>query len=330
MTVRVGVIGAGVMGADHVRLLHGFVSSAEVVAVADVDGARARAVASGVPGALVSPDAWALIADSRVDAVVVASHDSTHAELTVAAVRAGKPVLCEKPLAPTVAECVEVVREDDKAGGGLVSVGFMRRFDPAYVALKAALGEGRCGRPRVVHCVSRGVTSAPGAVSEFSVTGSSIHEFDVVPWLLDSPVTAVSWHAPEGESAPGLRDPQVMLLHTADGTLTTLETFLNARYGYEVRCEIAGERGALRLADPALVVSSLERNRSTGYPADWRPRFAEAYRLELQAWIDAVVAGRPSPLASARAGLTASAVAEAVIASMRDGGRTAPVSLPAV
>ncbi|MDI5907780.1 Gfo/Idh/MocA family oxidoreductase, partial [Streptomyces sp. 12257] len=81
---------------------------------------------------------------------------------------------------------------------------------------------------------------------------------------------------------------------------------------------------------PALVVSSLERNRSTGYPADWRPRFAEAYRLELQAWIDAVVAGRPSPLASARAGLTASAVAEAVIASMRDGGRTAPVSLPAV
>ncbi|MDQ0765891.1 Gfo/Idh/MocA family protein [Streptomyces canus] len=99
-----------------------------------------------------------------MDAVVVASHDSTHAELTVAAVRAGKPVLYEKPLVSTVAECVEVVREDDKAGGGRVSVGFMRRFDPAYVALKAAPGEGRCGRPGVVHGVSRSVTSAPGAV----------------------------------------------------------------------------------------------------------------------------------------------------------------------
>ncbi|NEA99349.1 Gfo/Idh/MocA family oxidoreductase [Streptomyces sp. SID13726] len=328
MTVRVGVIGAGVMGADHVRLLHGAVSSAEVVAVTDVDAARARALVDTVPGARVSPDAWALIADPGVDAVVVASHDSTHAELTTAAVRAGKPVLCEKPLAPTVAECVEVVRADDKAGGGLVSVGFMRRFDPSYVALKAALGEGRCGRPRMVHCVSRQVTSMPGAVSEFSVTGSAIHELDTVPWLLESPVTAVSWHAPEGGSAPGLRDPQLMLLHTADGTLTTVETFLNARYGYEVRCEVVGERGALRLTDPALVVTHLERTRSTGYPADWRPRFADAYRLELQAWTDAVVAGRPSPLASAREGLTASAVAEAVIVSMREGGRTVPVSVP--
>ncbi|MEU9656220.1 Gfo/Idh/MocA family oxidoreductase [Streptomyces chartreusis] len=330
MTVRVGVVGAGVMGADHVRLLHGHVSGAEVVAVTDVDEARSRAVAGTVPGARVSPDARALIADPGVDAVVIASHDSTHAELTVAAVRAGKPVLCEKPLAPTVAECVEVVREDDRAGGGLVSVGFMRRFDPAHVALKAALGEGASGRVRVVHCVSRGVTSAPGAVSEFSVTGSAIHELDTVPWLLDSPVTAVSWHAPEGESSPGLRDPQIMLLHTADGTLTTVETFLNARYGYEVRCEVVCERGALQLADPALVVNHLDRARSTGYPADWRPRFADAYRLELKAWIDAVVAGRPSPLASAREGLTASAVADAVITSMRNGGRTVPVSAPAL
>lgn len=91
MTVRVGVVGAGVMGADHVRLLHGHVSDAEVVAVTDVDETRSRAVADAVPGARVSTDARALIADPGVDAVVIASHDSTHAELTVAAVRAGKP-----------------------------------------------------------------------------------------------------------------------------------------------------------------------------------------------------------------------------------------------
>lgn len=207
MTVRVGVVGAGVMGADHVRLLHGHVSDAEVVAVTDVDEARSRAVADAVPGARVSPNARALIADPGVDAVVIASHDSTHAELTVAAVRAGKPVLCEKPLAPTVAECVE----DDKAGGGLVSVGFMRRFDPAHVALKAALGEAR----------------AQGA-------GGALRQ----PW----------------------RD-------------------LGAWRGERVQ----------------------------------RHRFGDA-----------------SPLALAREGLTASAVADAVITSMRDGGRTVPVSVPAV
>lgn len=326
--LRVGVIGAGVMGTDHAQLLHGGVSSAEVTLIADTDGARAQALARTVPGARPSTDALALISDPSVDAVVIASHDSTHAELTKAAVRAGKPVLCEKPLAPTVAECVEVVRADNSAGGGLVSVGFMRRFDPAYVELKAALGAGACGRPRVVHCVSRGVTSAPGATSEFSVTGSAIHEFDTVPWLLDAPIEAVSWHAPRGESAPGLRDPQLMLLHTADGTLTTVEVFLNARYGYDVQCEVACEQGVLALAEPARVVTRLEGARATGYPADWRPRFAEAYRWELQAWVDAVVAGGPSPLASAREGLTASAVAEAVITSMHDAGRTIPVTVP--
>ncbi|AXG81708.1 Gfo/Idh/MocA family oxidoreductase [Streptomyces paludis] len=329
MTVRIGVIGAGVMGADHVNTLHRYVPAAEVVLVADTDPARARAAADSVPGARTADDARAVIADPSVDAVIIASHDSTHADLAVAAVEAGKPVLCEKPLAPTVAECVRVVRAERAAGGGLISLGFMRRFDPGHVELREALGEGRCGNARLVHCVSRGVSAAPGAITEFSVTGSAIHEFDTVPWLLGSPVEAVSWHAPDGESAPGLRDPQLMLLHTADGVLTTVEVFLNARYGYEVRCEIVAERGALTLAAPApRVVTDLAGTRSTGHPADWRPRFADAYRLELLAWTDAVAAGRPSPLATAYDGLTASVVAEAVIASMKDGGRTVPVTVP--
>ncbi|BBC31321.1 Inositol 2-dehydrogenase [Streptomyces graminofaciens] len=328
-TVRVGVVGAGNMGADHVSTLHRWVSGAEVTRVADIDADRAAAIAAGVPGARSTDDAHALIDDPEVDAVVIASHDTTHADLAVAAVRAGKPVMCEKPLAPTVEECVRVVREERRAGAGLISLGFMRRFDPAYVELRSAVASGTCGAPLLVHCVSRGVSSAPGCTDEFSVTGSAIHEFDTVPWLLDSPITEVSWHAPRPTSAvTGLRDPQLMLLHTADGALTTVETFLNAGYGYDVRCEVAGERGTLALADPARLVSDATRARSTAYPADWRPRFADAYRLELQAWIDAVAQGRPSPLATAYDGLVASVVAEAVIASMKDGGRTIAVRVP--
>jgi myo-inositol 2-dehydrogenase / D-chiro-inositol 1-dehydrogenase len=332
VTIRVGVIGTGIMGADHVNTLHRYVRGAAVSMVADVDLARAEAVADAVPGAHATGDAAALIGDPDVDAVVIASHDSTHADLTVAAVGAGKPVMCEKPLAPTMPECVRVVEAERTAigaGGLLVSLGFMRRFDPGYVEMKAALEAGACGAPRVAHCVSRGVRSGPGATNEVSITQSAIHEFDAMPWLLGAPIVEVSWHAPRSRAAvPGLDDPQVMLLHTADGTLTTLEVFLNARYGYDVRCEIVGERGTLALANPARVVADLEGRRSAEYPADWRPRFADAYRLQLQAWIDALAAGRPTPLATARDGLAATAVADAVIASMRDGGRAVAVEAP--
>jgi myo-inositol 2-dehydrogenase / D-chiro-inositol 1-dehydrogenase len=333
MTVRVGVVGTGIMGADHVGTLHRQVTGAAVTMVADLDLGRARDLAATMPGVAATDDGLALIGDPAVDAVVVASADATHADLTVAAVEAGKPVLCEKPLAPTLPECLRVVRAERAAAGAggpaLVSVGFMRRFDPGYLEMKSALEAGACGTPLLLHCVSRGVSSAPGSTSESSVIGSAIHELDAVPWLLDAPIVEASWHAPRSTGAvPDMQDPQLLLLRTADGALTTVEVFLNARYGYDIRCEIVGDRGTLALTNPARVVGDADRRRATGYPADWRPRFADAYRAELQAWVDAVAAGRPSPLATARDGLIANAVADAVIASMHDGGRTVAVEPP--
>jgi myo-inositol 2-dehydrogenase/D-chiro-inositol 1-dehydrogenase len=330
MAVRVGVVGAGIMGADHANTLHRYVSGATVSMIADVDPGRAEAAAAGMTGVRVTADAFALIGDPSVDAVVVASHDATHADLVIAAIRAGKPVMCEKPLAPTVDECLRVLRSEATAGGApLVSVGFMRRFDLGYEELKAALRAGACGTPLLLHCVSRGVRSGPGATSEFSIVGSAIHEFDVVPWLLDAPITEVSWQAPRSAPAvTGLQDPQVMLLRTADSVLTTLEVFLNAGYGYDIRCEIVGDHGTVALTDPARTVADANRQRFTGYPADWRPRFADAYRLELQAWIDAVVAGERSPLPTAQEGMTAVAVAEAAIASMNRAGAWTAVQIP--
>jgi myo-inositol 2-dehydrogenase / D-chiro-inositol 1-dehydrogenase len=334
MTVRVGVVGTGIMGADHSNTLHRHVSGAAVTMVADLDLARAREVAAALPDVRATDDGFALIGDPTVDAVVVASADSTHADLAVAAVQAGKPVMCEKPLAPTLPECRRVVEAELAAVGAggppLVSVGFMRRFDPGYLELRSALEAGACGTPLLVHYVSRGVASGPGSTSESSVIGSAVHELDTVPWLLDAPVVEVSWHAPRSTAVvPDMQDPQLLLLRTADGALTTVEVFLNARYGYDIRCEVVGDRGTLALTDPARVVADADRRRATGYPADWRPRFADAYRLELQAWVDAVAAGRPPPLATARDGLIAGAVADAVITSMHDGGRTVAVEPPA-
>jgi myo-inositol 2-dehydrogenase / D-chiro-inositol 1-dehydrogenase len=328
MNVRIGVIGAGIMGADHIDTLRRFVRGATVVAVADLAHDRASTVAARA-GARAHSDAHALITDPDVHAVVIASHDSTHAEQVRAAVDAGKPVLCEKPLAPTLAEAARLLRDIGPSGEALLSLGFMRRFDPGYQQLREAIDHGRIGPPLLIHNVSRGVSSGPGTTSESSITGAAVHEFDIVPWLLRSPVVEVSWAAPRCSTrAKGLQDPQLIHLRTADGVLSTVETFLNAGYGYVMRCEVVGETGTVSLTEPARIALEADRAHSTGYAADWRPRFADAYRLQLQAWVDSITDGGPTPLATGRDGVIANAVAEATITSMHQGGRPVKIEVP--
>lgn len=322
MTLRVGVVGAGSMGADHATTVDRYVSGAEVTYVADLDLARAEAAAGQLRNAVAGEDPLALVDDERVDAVVVASADSTHADLVLACLAVGKPVLCEKPLAPTAAECRDLVETEQALGLGvpLVTVGFMRRFDPGYVAMQERLRSGALGGAVMLHCVSRGISAGPGTTSEQSIVGSAIHELDVVPWLVGSPLTAVSWHAPP--AAPDhlpLRDPQLLLLQTESGVLATVEVFLNAGYGYDVRCELVGSRGTVALAEPVRTVVDAALARGTSYAADWRPRFADAYRLQLQAWVDAVAAGVRAPLADAIDGWRAAVAAEAAIRAMHAG-----------
>ncbi len=323
MTIRVGVIGAGIMGMDHITNLATAISGAQVSFVADIDGARAAEAAQQFE-ARSTTDPAVLINSPEVDAVVIASHDSTHAELILACLHASKPVLCEKPLAPTVEECRQIVAADaeivETTGRSLLSLGFMRRFDPGYQALLRHTGSGDAGSPLMVHCVSRNVASGPGATTATAITNSAIHELDIIPWLLDSPIVEVAWHAGRrSASAPeGLHDPALMLLRTADGVLTTLELFLNAQYGYSTRCEVVSERGTASLAEPALLSTNESLRQSTHYPEDWRPRFADAYRVQLQAWIRSLQDKTASPLATARDGLHAAQVAQALIAASGD------------
>ena len=327
-TVRVGVVGAGIMGADHARQLARFVSGAEVALLADPDLRRATAAAEAV-GSRALDDPFALVASDEVDAVVIASPDGTHPALVRACVEAGKPVLCEKPLSPTLAESAALL-QDLGERASLVSLGFMRRFDPGYTELRATVVSGALGDPVTVHSTGRGVSSGPGATSESSVTNSAVHDLDIVPWLLGSPVEEVSWHAPRRSSGADFADPQLILLRTADGVLSTVDIFLNARYGYDVRCEVVGETGTASLREPARTEVDTTLSRGLAYAADWRPRFAEAYRLELQAWVDALGGGDRGPLATAYDGLVASAVADAVVTSMHRDGARVRVEVPAV
>lgn len=320
MAVRVGVIGVGVMGAEHARLLTHAVPGSEVSAVFDVDAARARSVAAAC-AAQPMDDPMVLIKDDTVDAVLVASSDPTHEQFVLAALAAGKPVLCEKPLAPDLAGCRRIVEAELETGRRLVSVGFMRRFDPGYVELRGTLTAGRIGSALLLHCVHRNIAALGGQDADEAITGSAVHEIDVTRWLLDEEITEVSVLQPRASSsAGGEQDPIMVLLRTGSGVLVDVEVFLNAGYGYDVRCELVGETGSVLLdAPPATALRSSGRE-GRGVPADWRPRFAEAYRLELSNWIAAVAAGQPSDAASSWDGYQATAVAEAGLRALRSGG----------
>jgi myo-inositol 2-dehydrogenase / D-chiro-inositol 1-dehydrogenase len=202
-----------------------------------------------------------------------------------------------------------------------VTVGFMRRFDPPYIALREQVRSGELGAPLIAHCVSRTVHTYPGGDSASSITQSAIHELDIVPWLLDSPIVEVSWqHGRSSVNSAGRQDPQFYLMRTASDVLVTVELFLNARYGYDTRCEVVMEAGTSALTLPTHIVTDVERRRAVAYPEDWIPRYSDAYRIELQEWIDSIAKGRPSTLATAHDGLRASLVADALVESMRTNG----------
>ncbi len=312
--IDVGVVGAGAMGGEHVRTLEQWVPGARVTAVHDAEPGRARSLAEEVGAG--TPDTVQQLID-EVDAVVVAAPDPVHEELVLACVEARMPVLCEKPLAVDVDGAERVVAAEDATGERLVQVGFMRRYDPGYVDLRAAVQDGRVGRPLVVHNVHRNAFAQTGATSEGIVTNSMIHELDCVPWLLDDPVAAVTVVTPRVD---GLRDPQVALLETVGGALATVEVFVNARYGYDVRCEVVGEAGTVRLTPPYGLADRVDGVDGLEVGGDFVSRFADAYRVQLAAWVAGVRRGEVDG-PTARDGLRASVVASCAVESLRTGAR---------
>jgi myo-inositol 2-dehydrogenase / D-chiro-inositol 1-dehydrogenase len=309
MTLRVGVIGTGVMGAEHVRLLREETAGALVAAVCDADVARAKSVAEG---AASFTDPLALIADPGVDAVVIASPDGTHASLALACIAAGKPVLCEKPLAPTAEEALQVVTAEVQAGRRLVQVGYMRRFDPAYVEMRLARHAGEIGDAVLLHNTHRNAAAPEWFTGAMAVTNSFVHEIDISRWLLDCElVSARVLQGPGG-------DPLLIQMETDQGPIVSTEVYMNARYGYHVHAQLVGRDGTVEMAAPTATMTNRSGHHGHVWPENWVPRFRDAYRNQMNAWVRSVRTGKPVG-ASAWDGYVATAIAEQVVTALQTG-----------
>ncbi|MGY5099144.1 Gfo/Idh/MocA family protein [Streptomyces sp. 900105245] len=320
----VAVLGAGHMGADHIRRLDQVVSGARVAAVADPDIERAKQAAAGLTGVTVHTDHLAALDAPGVAAVLVASPGPAHEEALLACFARGLPVLCEKPMVPDSAGALRIVEAEAALGRRLAQIGFMRRYDAEYRRLKALLDAGRLGRPLMLHCTHRNVSSPDHFTSAMLVNSSVSHEIDAARWLLGQELTAVTVlrPTPSSDAPEGLIDPQFVLLESERGALVDVEVFVNSGFGYQVHCEAVCEKGSARIGDEHTMVVTTGGGAAQEVAQDYLVRFAGAYDREVQAWVDATRRGEVTG-PGVWDGYAASAVAEAGVRSLHTGGRVA-------
>jgi myo-inositol 2-dehydrogenase/D-chiro-inositol 1-dehydrogenase len=310
------------IGKDHIRRLTTVLAGAAVVAVTDVNLDEAKKVADGVPGSAVYSTGQDLIKADNVDAIVVCSWGPTHEEYVLAAIEAGKPVFCEKPLATSQEACLRIIDAEVAFGRRLVQVGYMRRYDRAYRALKGVLDSGEIGAPLMMHCTHRN-PSVPGHYTkDMAITDTAVHEIDMVRWMFDEEIVGTTVLTPRKSKNGGeLQDPLFLLLEMSSGAIIDVEISVNIRYGYDIRGEVVGEDGTAALGEASPVTVRKNNMFSGRVPEDWRERFILAYDVEFQEWIDGVRdGGTYGP--SSWDGYAAAVVSDAAVESIRTGTRT--------
>ena len=325
MTLKIGVIGTGAIGQDHIRRITNTLTGGQVVAVTDINLEQAKeTVAKYGLKAEVYADGKSLITAKDVEVVLVTSWGPTHEEYVLAAIAAGKPVFCEKPLATTAEGCMNIVKAEVEAGKNsgkrLVQVGFMRPYDAGYRALKKVIDDGQIGDPLIVHCAHRNPAVGDSYKTDMAITDTVIHEIDVLRWLLDDDYKTVQVVYPKKtrNASSHLADPQIILMETMKGVRIDVEVFVNCVYGYDIQCEVVGETGIARLPEPNNVPMRSAAKRSVEILTDWKQRFIDAYDVELQGFINGLIAGKLTG-PSAWDGYAAAVAADACVKAQSTG-----------
>ena len=286
--LRIGLVGTGGIGRTHIDRINNKLQGGKVVACADpaADFGLSVAESFGIKG---YRDYLEMINDPDIDAVICTTGDEYHAPIALSSIAAGKYIFCEKPLAPKADLCKQVVEAELAAGKKYVQVGFMRRYDPGYVQLKAAVDSGEYGEPLLLHCAHRNPSVVDYWDNSMAVENSMVHEIDVLRWLLgeDYATAEVRYGKSSKYAAEGLHDPQVMILTTVSGVRIDVESYVNNRNDYDIKCEIVCEDAVLNMPVPSFI--SVNAAASTGRKmyTDCFARFADAYNIEIQSWINA-------------------------------------------
>jgi myo-inositol 2-dehydrogenase/D-chiro-inositol 1-dehydrogenase len=324
MTIKFGLLGAGRIGKVHAKAITGD-ANAKLVAVADAIPAAAQAIADHYGCDIRSIDA--ILAAKDIDAVVICTPTDTHADLIEQFVKAGKAVFCEKPIDLSLARvkaCLEVVR----AHKGTLMVGFNRRFDPHFRAVRAEIDKGSIGEVEMVVITSRDPGAPP--VDYIKRSGGifrdmTIHDFDMARFLLGEEITEVV------ATAAVLVDPAIgkagdfdsvqVLLKTASGKQAMISNSRRATYGYDQRIEVHGSKGAVSAENQRPV--SIEVANAQGYTRPplhdfFMTRYTEAYAAEIATFI-AALTGKGAAEPTGEDGLIALALADAAVMSVAEG-----------
>ena len=326
--IRIGVIGTGGMGGRHVRNLTREVAAAQVVAVMDIDESRMQQAAEEGGARHLFSNANALIMHPEVDAILIATPDEFHTDLTRACIEAGKPVLCEKPLATSSAEAYQVIEAEVNAGRRLVQVGFMREYDPAHVAVKRVSDSGQIRRPLAFRGVHINPTQNMLRTIEDVMTGSVVHDIHSARWMIGEEIERVyTSYIPADPSRPDTARLVLVQLHFRNGALGVIECNSESGYGYEVDVKLTGEAGSVHTNSLQSAIVSQSNNRGQWVEDDWLQRFDTAYIVEVKDWIQSIHNGVPTG-PSAWDGYVSLVVADACIASAKQ-GMPQDISLPA-
>ncbi|MBL9060939.1 inositol 2-dehydrogenase [Tabrizicola sp.] len=330
MTIRFGLLGAGRIGKVHAKAVTGN-PAAKLVAVSDAMAPAAQAIADQYGCDVRSIDAIASAKD--IDAVVICTPTDTHADLIEQFVKAGKAVFCEKPIDLSLArvkQCLEVVHAEK----GVLMVGFNRRFDPHFAAVRGEIDKGSIGTVEMVTITSRDPGAPPLdyiARSGGIFRDMTIHDFDMARFLLGEEVTEVSAMAAvlvdPAIGKAGDSDSVQVMLKTGSGKMAVISNSRRATYGYDQRIEVHGSKGVASAENQRPV--SIEVATGAGYTRPplhdfFMTRYTEAYAAEIAAFID-VIGGKAKASPSGEDGLLALALAEAALKSVAE-GRTVKMS----
>lgn len=330
--LKIGIIGLGSMGRGHLVNIMENINGALITAVCDINTAIKPELDAQYNGAIqFFTKPLDLIKCNDVDAVIIASPDEHHFEQVVACIEQQKFVLCEKPLATTQEEIEKIIALEKKQPKPIVSVGFMRRFDPGYMQLKKQIENGELGNVLMTHSVHRNVKSYPSGDSSTTIINSTVHEFDILTWLLNDDVKEVSWLAGRATSLMTNRhDPQFLVLKTKNDVLHTIDVMVHAQYGYEVNCQVVNEKGILDLMPSTTYhpYKSTDLVKAESYHPDWISRFEDAYKNELKDWIKCTKQKTISVnIATPQDFLKSIKIANALVESMNKDGQKIAVNL---